>query len=221
MRVLVAEDDGPLSDVLARGLRRHGYVVDIARRGDDALAYLRSNDYAAAVIDWGMPGLQGTDVVRGARASGRATPVLMLTARDTTADRITGLDAGADDYLVKPFDFDELLARIRALMRRAHQVTEPTLRTADLALDPATNEVYVRGELTPLTPREYAILELLLRQSPKTVTRTAMAEQVWDIADEISWNAIEAHIARLRAKLAWANIKILAVRNVGYRLVPR
>ena len=145
----------------------------------------------------------------------------MLTARDTTVDRITGLDAGADDYLVKPFNFDELLARIRALMRRAHQVAAPTLRVADIALDPATNEVHVRGELTPLTPREYAILELLLRQSPKTVTRSAMAEQVWDIADEISWNAIEAHVARLRAKVARANIKIVAVRNVGYRLVPR
>jgi DNA-binding response OmpR family regulator len=220
VRILVAEDDGPLADVLFRGLQRNGYVVDVARRGDDALTYLRTNDYAAAVIDWGMPGLQGTDVISKARAAGSATPVLMLTARDTTFDRVKGLDAGADDYLVKPFDFDELLARIRALLRRSHQVAEPTLRTADLSLDPATNEVHVRGELTRLTPREYAILELLMRQSPKTVARAAIAEQVWDIGDEISWNAIEAHIARLRAKVARADVRILAVRNVGYRLVP-
>ena len=221
MRILLAEDDGPLAEVLARGLRHSGYVVDIARRGDEALALLRGSDYAAAVIDWRMPGLDGTDVIRSARSAGRTTPVLMLTARDTTADRITGLDSGADDYLVKPFDFDELLARIRALMRRAHQAAEPTLRAADLSLDPATNEVRVGGELAQLTPREYAVLELLLRQSPKTVTRTAMAEHVWDIGDEISWNAIEAHVARLRAKIARANVQILAVRQVGYRLVPK
>lgn len=221
MRLLVAEDDGPLSEVLVRGLRRAGYVVDLARRGDDALAYLRSTAYAVAVIDWGMPALQGTDIVRSARSAGWVTPILMLTARDSPADRVTGLDAGADDYLVKPFDFDELLARIRALMRRGRPSKDPVLQVADLSLNPATNEVQIRGELATVSPREFAILELLLRNSPATVTRDTIFDHVWDSADEISSNAIEAHLARLRAKIAHADIKIVPVRNVGYRLLPR
>lgn len=221
MRLLVAEDDGPLADVLVRGLRRDGYIVDLARRGDDALSYLRTTEYAAAVIDWGMPALHGTEVVRQARRDGRSTPVLMLTARDATADRVAGLDAGADDYLVKPFDFDELLARIRALMRRAHPRREAVLRVADVALDPATNEVHVGDELTSLTPREYAILEVLMRRSPNTVTRTTIFEHAWEMADEITSNTIEAHVARLRAKIARGDVRLTSVRSVGYRLIPR
>ena len=218
MRLLVAEDDPALLSVLARGLRQGGYVVDTAERGDDALHMLEVGDYAAAVLDWRMPGLDGAEVIAAARREGSRLPILLLTARDTTSDRVRGLDAGADDYLVKPFDFGELLARLRALLRRGGPASGPTLRVAGLQLDPATREVLSGERPVALTPREYAILELLMRRAGAVVPRQAIAEQVWPEADA-TWNAMEAHVARLRSKLGGdAGIAIVAVRGTGYRL---
>jgi two-component system OmpR family response regulator len=219
MRVLVAEDDAPLLGVLNRGLVQAGYVVDTADRGDDALHMLMTGEYAAALLDWRMPGLDGAQVIAAARGRGLRLPILMLTARDTAADRVEGLDAGADDYLVKPFDFEELLARLRALLRRGGPLTEPTLRVAGVQLDPATREVRSGDRLVALTPREFSILELLMRRAGAVVSRRSIAENVWPEADA-SWNAMEAHMARLRAKLGGeARVAILAVRGAGYRLV--
>jgi DNA-binding response OmpR family regulator len=219
MRLLLAEDDAALRSVLVRGLRTSGYLVDTASRGDDALHMLRVGDFAAAVLDWRMPGLDGAEVIIEARRQGVRLPILMLTARDAPQDRVRGLDSGADDYLVKPFDFEELLARLRALLRRGGAAAGPSLRVAGLELDPATREVHSGARLVSLTPREYDILELLLRRAGTVVTRQSIAEHVWPDA-EASWNAMEAHMARLRAKLGGdAGVTILAVRGVGYRLV--
>ena len=166
MRILVAEDDEGLREVLVLGLTDAGYHVDAVDRGDDAIDQLKWYEYDVAVIDWRMPGAEGIDVVAWARKHERPTGLLMLTARDTPADRIRGLDTGADDYLVKPFDFGELLARVRALQRRPRGVDAPVLRCGRLALDPVTRQVTVGGAERALTATEYRILELLLRRMP-------------------------------------------------------
>ncbi len=219
MRVLIAEDDAPLLGVLRRGLLQAGYVVDGAERGDDALHMLTTGEYAVAVLDWRMPGLDGAEVISRARRAGVRLPILLLTARDTAEDRVRGLDSGADDYLVKPFAFDELLARIRALLRRGGPATEPLLRAGAVELDPASRAVRVGTRAVELTPREFGILELLLRRAGVVVSRQSIAEHVWPDADA-TWNAMEAHMARLRAKLGGgAGVSIVAVRGAGYRLV--
>ena len=218
MRLLVAEDDAGLRSVLERGLRSHGYAVDSTERGDDALHMLRVNEYAAVVLDWRLPGMEGIEVLRGARGAGVRTPILMLTALDTAADRIAGLDGGADDYLVKPFNFGELLARLRALLRRPAGVDGPVLRHGLLELDPATRQARVGDEYLPLTPRELAMLELLMRRAPAVVSRESIVSQVWE-DEAVAWNTIEVHVARLRAKLVGAGVRVVAVRGVGYRLV--
>ena len=218
MRVLVAEDDAGLRSVLERGLRRHGYAVDAAERGDDALHMLRVNEYAVVVLDWRLPGMEGIEVLRSARRLGVRTPILMLTALDTHGDRIAGLDGGADDYMVKPFHFGELLARLRALLRRPAGGDGPVLARGRLTLDPATREVRAADRTLSLTPREFAMLELLLRRSPAVVSRESLASQVWE-DDAVGWNTIEVHIARLRAKLVHAGVGVVAVRGIGYRLV--
>jgi DNA-binding response OmpR family regulator len=227
MRVLVAEDDEHLGEVLARGLREQGYTVDLARDGEAAGTFLRLYEYAVAVIDWRMPRLSGLDLVRQLRQGRRGsvsqvTPVLMLTARDTPADRISGLDGGADDYLVKPFDFGELLARLRALQRRTRQA-QLRLKVGDLEFDPVARHAEVDGRSSPaLTMTELGILETLMRRSPGVATRLAIAQQVWpDEADAFGSNTIDVHLARLRAKLAGAAVRIETVRGVGYRIVPR
>ena len=222
MRVLVAEDDSGLRNVLARGLRENDYVVDAVPDGEQAIRFLRSYEYELAVLDWRMPGMSGIDVVRWMRRHQRATPVLMLTARDAHADRVTGLDEGADDYLVKPFDFAELLARMRALQRRPAAVQQPELVVGDLRFDPATRQVRVGGQEPVLTATEYGILELLVRRSPAVVARRSIAVHVWDDeADAMGSNTIDVHLARLRAKLAGGMVRIETVRGVGYRLVGR
>ena len=222
MRVLVAEDDAGLCDVLARGLREHDYVVDAVRDGQDAVRYLRSYSYELVVLDWRMPGMSGLDVVRWMRRNSQPAPVLMLTARDAPADRVAGLDEGADDYLVKPFDFAELLARMRALLRRPPAVQQPELAIGDLHFDPATREVRVGDQQPVLTATEFGILELLVRRSPAVVARRSIALNVWDDeADAMGSNTIDVHLARLRAKLAGGMVRIETVRGVGYRLVER
>jgi DNA-binding response OmpR family regulator len=222
MRVLVAEDDSGLCDVLARGLREHDYVVDAVRDGEDAVRYLRSYGYELVILDWRMPGMSGLDVLRWMRSHNQPVPVLMLTARDAHADRVTGLDQGADDYLVKPFDFTELLARMRALLRRPPGLQQPELAVGDLRFDPATREVRVGNQQPVLTATEFGILELLVRKSPAVVPRRSIAVNVWDDeADAMGSNTIDVHLARLRAKLAGGMVRIETVRGVGYRLVER
>ena len=222
MHVLIAEDDARLRDVLARGLRSAGYTVEVAARGDEALDLLLLNRYAAAVVDWRMPVMDGIDVVAAIRSRDLSTPVLMLTARDTPSDRIRGLDAGCDDYLVKPFDFQEMLARLRALMRRPSATLGVRLRAGALSIDPATQSASVNGSTLALTPTEYAIVELLVRRSPSVVRREIIANHAWtDSLDPIASNSIDVHITRLRAKLVGAGVRLEPVRSVGYRLVER
>ena len=221
MRVLVAEDDDGLREVLVLGLIDAGYHVDAVERGDDAIDQLRWYEYDVAVIDWRMPGAEGIDVVAWARRHDRPTALLMLTARDTPADRIRGLDTGADDYLVKPFDFGELLARVRALQRRPRGVDQPVLRVGQVTLDPVTHVTTVAGRDLALTGTEYRILELLLRRSPSVVDRKAIAEHAWaDETDPLGSNAIDVQMSRLRAKLPGAGVRIVTVRGAGYRLEP-
>ena len=221
MRVLVAEDDAGLRDVLVLGLEDAGYYVDAVERGDDAIDQLKWYDYDVAVIDWRMPGAEGIDVVAWARRHDRPTALLMLTARDTPADRIRGLDTGADDYLVKPFDFGELLARVRALQRRPRGVDAPVLRSGHLSLDPVTHVVLAGNRELALTGTEYRILELLMRRAPAVVDRKAIAEHAWaDETDPLGSNAIDVQLSRLRAKLPGAGVRIVTVRGAGYRLEP-
>jgi DNA-binding response OmpR family regulator len=221
VRILVAEDDEGLRSVLERGLRESGYVVDTVADGGQAAAYLRAYDYSAVILDWRMPKQSGLDVLAEARSRRLGTPVLMLTARDSTADRVAGLDAGADDYLVKPFDFPELLARIRALLRRPSDTRDTRLACGDVAFDPASRSASVATRPLPLTTTELSILELLLRRAPAVVGRRSIAVQVWDQeADAVGSNTIDVHIARLRAKLSDAHVRIETVRGVGYRMVP-
>ena len=217
--MLVAEDDPGLRSVLARGLREHGYVVDAVADGLEALTYASAYDYEVLLLDWRMPKADGLAVLRQLRERGRRTPVLMLTARDTHADRVAGLDGGADDYLVKPFDFSELLARLRALQRRPAQALPQSLAVGNLRFDPATRIVSHGDTVIDLTSTELGILEVLLRRSPNVVTRLAIASQVWDDeADAVGSNTIDVHIARLRSKLRDTGATITTVRGLGYRL---
>lgn len=216
----MAEDDAGLRSVLERGLREQGYVVDAVADGSEALRYLRSYDYEVAVLDWRMPERTGLEVVSEARRLGDRTPILFLTARDAPHDRVAGLNEGADDYLVKPFDFGELVARLRALQRRPALATQPVLECGDLRFDPATRETTVAGRLVLLTATEANLVELLLRRSPTVVTRRMIAMQVWDDeADAVGSNTIDVHVGRVRAKLAGARARIETVRGAGYRLV--
>ncbi|HVC26250.1 MAG TPA: response regulator transcription factor [Acidimicrobiales bacterium] len=220
MRVLVAEDDGGLRDVLVRGLREAGYVVDAAVDGDDALAYLAVNEYGVCVLDWRLPGPSGVDVVAWARARNISTPILMLTARDAPGDRVEALDSGADDYLVKPFDYGELLARLRALLRRPAGDRSPQLVCGSLVVDPTTREVRAAGVAVELTAREFAVVEILARRAPAVVLRRSIALNAWpEESDAVGSNTIDVHIARIRGKIAHCDARIDTVRGVGYRLV--
>jgi len=219
VRILVAEDDRGLQEVLALGLRDAGYHVDVVDRGDDAIDQLGWYEYDVAIIDWRMPGAEGIDVVAWARRHDRPTALLMLTARDTPADRIRGLDTGADDYLVKPFDFGELLARVRALQRRPRGVDRPILACGRLTFDPVTRVAAIGEDPVGLTATELLILEILLRRAPAVVDRKAIAEHAWaDETDPLGSNAIDVQMSRLRAKLVGADVRIVTVRGAGYRL---
>ncbi|MGO9560536.1 MAG: response regulator transcription factor [Acidimicrobiales bacterium] len=220
MRVLVAEDDTALRSVIARGLEEAGYVVDAVADGLEALAYLETYEYELGVFDWRMPRMSGIDLVKELRHRNVSLPILLLTARDLAADRVEGLDAGADDYLVKPFDFGELLARLRALRRRPHAARADTLELGDLSLDPATLEVRVGGDQVELTPTELRILELLMERAPAVVSRSSIAIHAWqDEADAVGSNTIDVHVARLRSKLTGSPVRIETIRGTGYRMV--
>lgn len=220
MRVLVAEDNESLRSVLERGLRENGYVVDAVADGTEVLKYLRAYEYEVVILDWRMPKMTGIDVVQHMRRRRDRTPILMLTARDATEDRVAGLNAGADDYLGKPFEFAELLARIQALQRRPAFMLTPIITCGDLEMNPATSEVTKAGEPVVLTATELSLLELLLRRSPSVVTRRSIALQIWeDEAEAVGSNTIDVHVARLRAKLASGGARIETVRGTGYRIV--
>jgi len=217
--VLVAEDDPGLREVLVQGLEDAGYQVDAVSRGDDAIDQLRFYDYDVAVLDWRMPGASGIDVVGWARQNQSPTAILMLTAKDTPPDRITGLDTGSDDYLVKPFDFGELVARIRALQRRPRGIDGATIVRGSLSLDPVRRQVTMAGRELGLTVTEYKILELLMRRSPAVVSRKTIAEHAWrDETEPMGSNAIDVQLSRMRAKLPGAGVRIVTVRGAGYRL---
>ncbi len=220
MRLLIAEDDAKLSDSLARGLRGEGYAVDVAATGDEALFRARVHDYDAVLLDVMLPGPDGMDVCRALRSEGRWSPVLMLTARDGVGDRIRGLDAGADDYLVKPFDFGELVARVRALLRRGAPERPTVLIEGDLEVDPAARTVVRAGRLVALTAREFAVLEFLVRRAGEVVTRAELLDHVWDQNYDGSGNVVDVYVGYLRKKLEepFGRPLIRTVRGTGFLL---
>ncbi len=223
MRILVVEDEPTLGAQVARGLREEGHTVDLAADGPSALDALlppRPDCYDLVVLDVVLPGCDGLAVCRQVRAAGRRVPILLLTARSAIEERVAGLDAGADDYLVKPFAFAELLARLRALGRREPQVRVGALRVGDLELDPVTRWVARAGRPVRLTAREYAILELLLRHAGQVLTRDQIAERAWELGTEHASNVVDVFIGTLRRKIDDAHpVKLVqTVRGVGYTL---
>ena len=218
MRILVIEDDQSLNRIVSKHLREEGYAVDSCTRGDDGLDYIEGTAYDLIVLDWMLPGLDGISLLRRARARGCLSPVLLLTARDAVDDRVTGLDAGADDYLVNPFAFDELLARVRALLRRRGMVKQSRLVLDDLTLDTATHSVSRAGQKIALTSREYALLEYLLRNQGIVLTRSQIADHVWNYDFDYDSNIVDVYIRYLRKKIDrdFAHPLIHTVRGFGY-----
>jgi len=214
MRILLVEDDRMLGDGLQAGLTQAGYAVDWLRDGEAAVAALATESFAAVVLDLGLPKRDGLSVLQWLRARHDATPVLILTARDQLEDKVRGLDLGADDYVLKPFDLDEIAARLRALVRRAHGRPEPVLSLGEIALNPAARTVTRAGQAVELTPREFDLLHLLLENTDRVLTRRALEEQLYTWNDAVDSNALEVHIHHLRKKLG--NELIRTVRGVGY-----
>jgi two-component system, OmpR family, response regulator len=224
MRLLLVEDDVKLVKALQRGLQREGYAVDLAVTGDEAVAQASAYDYDAVVLDVMLPGKDGFAVCKELRRKEQWVPVLMLTARDHVKDRIRGLDAGADDYLVKPFDFGEMLARLRALTRREPSERPAVIEVADLRVDPAAHVVTRAGREVDLTPREFALLLFLARRAGEVVPRTELLEQVWDEGEDGSTNVVDVYVGYLRKKLERPFRRrplIRTVRGVGFMLEPK
>ena len=220
VRVLVVEDEPRMATLLQRGLREEGYAVDVAHDGTDGLWLGTEQDYDAVVLDVMLPGIDGFEVCRRLRAADRWAPILLLTARLAVEDRVHGLDAGADDYLTKPFSFAELAARVRALVRRQSGARPALLEVGDLRVDPATHRVS-RGEVEILlSPKEMALLELLIRHAGEVVTRTRILDHVWDFAYDGTSNVVDQYIAYLRRKIdrPFGCTDIETIRGVGYRL---
>jgi two-component system OmpR family response regulator len=223
LRLLVVDDDVKLSRAVGRGLRSEGYAVDVVDDGEAALMQAAVWDYDAIVLDVMLPRRDGFEVCRVLRERGCWAPVLMLTARGQVSDRIEGLDVGADDYLAKPFDFGELLARLRALTRRAPSERPSRLEVGDLVVDPATHEVQRLGESVELTAREFSVLEFLARHPGEVITRTTLLEHVWDENYFGSTNIVDQYVGALRRKLElpFDRPLIRTVRGVGFRLEPQ
>ncbi len=214
MRILVVEDDALLGDAIQAGLKQAGYAVDWLRDGIAADQALATEPYAAVVLDWGLPRLSGLDVLNRLRSRKTGTPVILLTARDTVGDRIQGLDSGADDYLVKPFDMGELAARLRALVRRSSGATTPLLRVGEAELDPAAHRVTWRDDPIDLSAREFALLHALMLNQGKVLSRAQLEEKLYAWGEEVESNAVEVHIHHLRRKLSPTLIE--TIRGVGY-----
>jgi two-component system response regulator QseB len=214
MRILLVEDDEALGEGIRVALKPEGYTVDWARDGASALHALTHEDFGIAVLDLGLPRMDGLEVLQRLRAAANAIPVLVLTARDSTADRIAGLDAGADDYLVKPFDVDELKARIRALLRRSFSRAQPVLEYREVSLDPVAQQVSYRGQPVALQRKEFLLLHELLAQPGRVLTRDRLQQVLYGWDEEAESNALEVHIHHLRKKLFPELIR--TVRGVGY-----
>jgi two-component system OmpR family response regulator len=220
MRVLIVEDEVKLAGLLRRGLAEEGLSADVARTGDDALWMARATEYDAIVLDVMLPGVDGLEVCRRLREDGQWSPVLMLTARDAVEDRVAGLDAGADDYLTKPFSFAELLARLRALARRPPLERPAMLEVGDLRLDPATRRVW-RGDVeTHLSAKEFALLETFMRRPGHVLSRYQLLEHCWDYGYENRSNVVDVYVRYLREKIdrPFGRKSIETVRGAGYRL---
>ncbi|MDR2174038.1 MAG: response regulator transcription factor [Burkholderiales bacterium] len=218
MRILLVEDDVSFGEAVAAWLRLDGYAVDWLTRGDQAEIALETHQYDVALLDRGLPGQSGDAVLRVLRAHGSSLPVLMITARDTLYDRIEGLDLGADDYLVKPFDLAELSARIRAAIRRHRQTPETLLKYGSVTLDPASKQVWVEDTALALTAREFSILHALVLAKGRPQSRAQLEETLYGWGEEIESNAVQVHIHHLRRKLGGHRIQTL--RQFGYALVP-
>ena len=220
MRVLVVEDEARMAGLLKRALKEEGHAVDVAADGREGLWLATENDYGAVVLDVMLPGLDGIELCRRLREAGRWVPVLMLTARDGVTDRVRGLDAGADDYLIKPFSLLELAARLRALSRRDTRSQPVLLTEGDLALDPATKRVWRGKTEVHLSPKEFSLLDLFLRHSGRVLTRSQIIESVWDFAYDGGSNVVDQYVNYLRRKIdaPFGRHDIETVRGVGYRL---
>ena len=218
MRVLLVEDDDILGDAVRAGLQQAGFTVDWLQDGRQADAALRDNTFDLLVLDLGLPGLEGLALLQGLRERGDSLPVLILTARDAVADRVRGLDAGADDYLVKPFDMDELAARLRALVRRQGGRARPRLRCGGVELDPAAHRVTLDGRPVALSPREFAVLQYLMEHAGSVVSRARLEQAIYGWSGEPDSNALEVFIHNLRKKLGAGFIT--TVRGVGYMVEP-
>jgi len=220
MRILIVEDEPSIANFVRQGLSEAGYAVDVAWDGDEGLAYALAADYDALVLDVMLPRMDGLELLRELRQRGHKTPVLMLTARDTVSDRVQGLDAGADDYLIKPFAFPELLARVRALLRRPPLQVGTLLSVGDLEMDTASRQVRRQDRRIELSPREYAVLEYLMRHPEQVLTRTQIGEHVWNFDFFHESNVVDVYIGYLRRKIDRGSERALihTVRGVGYRI---
>ena len=216
MRVLVVEDEPKMAGLIRRGLSEEGYSADVAATGDDALWMAQATEYDAIVLDVLLPGRNGFDVCRELRRAGIWSPVLILTARDAVEDRVSGLDAGADDYLTKPFSFAELLARLRALARRGPVERPVVIEAGGLRMDPATRQVWRGGDEIALSTKEFALLEAFMRRPGEVLSRLHLLEHAWDFAYENRSNVVDVYIRRLRRKIG--DDAVETVRGAGYRL---
>ncbi|MDR3393099.1 MAG: winged helix-turn-helix domain-containing protein [Sulfuriferula sp.] len=214
MRLLLVEDDAMLGDGVRAGLTQEGFTVDWVQDGAAAQLAIRTEPYALTILDLGLPKLAGLDLLKQLRHAGNTMPVLILTARDTVVDRVLGLDSGADDYLIKPFDLDELAARIRALLRRNTGRATPQIRHGDIVLDPAAHAVTASGMPVELSTREFAVLQTLLESAGRVLSREQLEQQLYGWNEEVESNTIEVHIHHLRKKLGSDLIR--TVRGVGY-----
>jgi len=220
MRFLVVEDEPKMAALVARALREEGHAADVAGHGEDALWMAGAAPYDAIVLDLMLPGLDGIEVLKGLRGRGVWTPVLLLTARDAVVDRVAGLDAGADDYLTKPFSFAELLARLRAIVRRGPVERPATLAVGDLRLDPASHRTFRGDAELDLSQREFALLEIFMRNPGRTLTRGQLLDGAWDMSFESRSNVVDVYVRYLREKIdrPFGRQSLETVRGVGYRL---
>jgi DNA-binding response OmpR family regulator len=218
MRVLLVDDEERLVAALRRGLAAEGFVVETSGTGPDGLRLAQLGDFDAVVLDLMLPGMSGYEVIRRLRATGNWVPVLMLSAKDGEHDLADALDDGADDYLTKPFSFVVLLARLRALLRRGVTARPVVLTAGELSLDPASHEVRLAGDSVDLTPREFVLLEYLLRNAGRVVSKSELLDHVWDNAADVGVNAVEVYVGYLRRKLG--GDRLVTVRGAGYKLMP-
>jgi len=220
MNALIVEDDQDIASFIDKGLKIEGFLTQVASDGEEALDLIESNDYDVVILDLMLPKLSGEKVLNGIREEGINTPVIVLTAKTEISSKVEALDQGADDYLTKPFAFEELLARIRALTRRGEQFQPNVLRVGELELNPATREVKRSGKVLNLTKKEYSIIDVLMRNTERVCTRSMIGEHVWGFEFDMMSNVIDVHIARLRRKVdsGYSKKIVKTIRDVGYRL---